>query len=94
MTRTETTSRSTWVLTDEQGEIADQIDLWLEARAGKDFSTSQIARGVHADLFDVDTVLRWMVANKNGAKSNGREVNQQGRPSHLGRYSHRAPFDN
>jgi hypothetical protein len=69
-------------LTDAQYEIADAIERWLEARPGRDFNTSQIARGVKASHPDTRKVLRWMAIN--------RYVNHNGRYlTSLGRYSTR-----
>lgn len=70
-------------LTDEQYELADAIELWLEARPSRDFNTSQIARGVHADLHQTYSVLYWMTIHQH-VNSNGRYL------THLGRYSYRS----
>lgn len=69
-------------LTDEQYELADKIELWLEARPHRDFNTSQIARGVHADHAETSSVLYWMTIHQH-INSNGRYL------THLGRYSTR-----
>ena len=59
-------------LTDDQYDIADRIELWLEARPGKLHNRSTIARGVKAELFEVERILHWMdrtrmvVADGNG----------------------------
>jgi hypothetical protein len=44
-------------LTDEQFDIADRIELWLEAHPGKLHNRSTIARG---DYNEVEVILHWM----------------------------------
>jgi hypothetical protein len=51
-------------LTDAQYEIADSIELWLEAHPGKLHNRSAIARGVKADHAEVSSVLNWMDVNR------------------------------
>jgi hypothetical protein len=47
-------------LTDAEFEIADRIELWLEARPGKLHNRSSIAKGVKAEYWEVHHVLNWM----------------------------------
>jgi hypothetical protein len=51
-------------LTDEQYEIADRIELWLEAHPGKLYNRSTIARGVKAGHAEVTTILAWLDRNR------------------------------
>jgi hypothetical protein len=59
-------------LTDEQYEIADRIDLWLEAHPGKLYNRSTIARAAKASHAEVSYILNWLdrsrmvVADGNG----------------------------
>ena len=55
---------STGELTDEQYEIADRIDLWLEAHPGKLHNRSTIARAAKASQTDVSYILNWLDANR------------------------------
>jgi hypothetical protein len=50
-------------MTDAEYDIADRIELWLEARPGKLHNRSSIAKGVKAAHSDVTRVLHWMDRN-------------------------------
>jgi hypothetical protein len=69
-------------LTDEQFDMADAVDSWLESRQGRDYTASQIARGVHASTLDIYPVLRWMAEH--------RMIDTNGRSNSLVRYSTRS----
>lgn len=48
-------------LTDEQFDIADRIDLYLEGKGDRDFNASQLARAAKCTVAEVRPVLAWMV---------------------------------
>lgn len=57
---------TTCELTDEQYDIADRIDLFLERKGdGVDFNASQLARAAKVSVGEVYPVLAWMVATSN-----------------------------
>jgi len=55
-----TTSTTIDELTDAQYEVADKIEKYLEAHAGKDFTRSVVANRVHTDYQTAQTVLAYM----------------------------------
>jgi hypothetical protein len=53
-------------LTDEQYDIADRIDLFLERKGDEQtFNASQLARAAKCTTLEVRPVLQWMVETSN-----------------------------
>jgi hypothetical protein len=76
-----TTTRDLPELTDRQYDIADAIDLYLQPRAGQDFSASQLARVAKCATHEVYPVLDHLVA--------AREVARVGRGGAWARYTYK-----
>lgn len=51
-------------LTNEQFQIADQVERFLEAHPGKDFSPSIIARGIGRTTDQTRPVLRYLFEHR------------------------------
>lgn len=51
-------------LTDEQYDLADQAERFLEAHPGSDFSPSQIARGIGSTTDATRVVLRYLLDHR------------------------------
>lgn len=59
-------------LTEAQYDVADRIELAMEADPDTTWTPSALARKVRADYDDVVTVLRWLVAGQYGVTTCGK----------------------